>query len=320
MDDGRKREDATVPATQPPASRTRALGAGLYGRAYPLLALTTFAWGGNAVAARLAVGEISPMLLTTARWAIVLAILLPFVAGPMRSAWPAIRADLRYLVPMAALGFTSFNAMLYIAASYTGAINITILQGAIPILVLLGARLVYGTRVTLLQILGMGVTLVGVAAVAAQGDLRSLLALRFNPGDVLMVVACVLYAGYTLGLRRRPPLPPLVFFGVMAVIAFLTSLPLAAIEFAMGATVVPGRLGLGILLYVALMPSLLAQLFFMRGVELIGPGRAGLFVNLVPVFGALLAVLVLAEPFRLYHALALALVLGGIALAEKGKG
>lgn len=321
MDERRKLEDAATPAahapTDPPGANT--LVASLYGRAYPLLVITAIAWGGNAVAGRLAVGEISPMLLTALRWAVALALLLPFILGPIRSAWPTIAANARTIIPMAALGFTSFNAMLYLAAHYTTAVNITILQGSIPVLVLVGARMIHGTRISGLQILGMATTLLGVATVAAQGRIETLLALRFNPGDILMVIACVLYSGYTLALRNRPAIPQLAFFGVMACIAFLTSLPLAAAELAMGATVLPGWSGLGILLYVAVMPTLVAQVFFMRGVELIGPGRAGLFVNLVPVFGALLAVLVLAEPFRLYHGLALALVLGGIALAEKGK-
>jgi drug/metabolite transporter (DMT)-like permease len=87
-----------------------------------------------------------------------------------------------------------------------------------------------------------------------------------------------------------------------------------------GALQWPTAKGLAVLLYVGLFPSLLSQIFFMRGVELIGPGRAGLFVNLVPVFGAMMAVALLGEPFALYHAAGLVLVLGGIALAERGKG
>jgi drug/metabolite transporter (DMT)-like permease len=134
---------------------------------------------------------------------------------------------------------------------------------------------------------------------------------------VWMIVACVAYAIYTVALRRRPAVPGLVFFSAMAAVAFLLSLPLLAAEIVAGDVVWPDAQGFAILAYVTLFPSLLSQLFFMRGVELIGPGRAGLFVNLVPVFGAILAVGLLGEPFRPYHALGLALVLGGIWLAER---
>jgi drug/metabolite transporter (DMT)-like permease len=113
--------------------------------------------------------------------------------------------------------------------------------------------------------------------------------------------------------------PGLVFFAALAAVAFVISVPLLVAEVMSGQGYWPTGKGWLILAYVALGPSFLAQLFFMRGVELIGPGRAGVFVNLVPVFAALLAVLILSEPFAWYHAMALALVLGGIALAEKGK-
>jgi drug/metabolite transporter (DMT)-like permease len=168
-----------------------------------------------------------------------------------------------------------------------------------------------------LQILGMIVTIAGVVLVSVKADFEILKTLALNIGDVWMLIACVFYAGYTLGLRQRPAVPGLVFFSAMAVVAFLTSLPLIGLEIAQGTAQWPTPTGWLILLYVALMPSLLSQIFFIRGVELIGPARAGLFVNLVPVFGALLAVALLGEPFAFYHAAGLALVLGGIWLAER---
>jgi drug/metabolite transporter (DMT)-like permease len=292
----------------------------LMGQAYLLLALTTLFWGGNAVASRLAVGEISPMALTCLRWTIVIVISLAVTRRELPAAWPELRRSWKLILAMGALGFTGFNALFYAAAHYTTAVNLTIIQGAIPVLVLCGALIVFGTRITLLQVLGMIVTLFGVALVATRGDVTTLLQLAFNPGDLLMLLACLLYAGYTLALRNRPKVSGLVFFAALSCVAFATSLPLMAYEIWAGTILWPTLQGLMILLYVALFPSLFAQLFFMRGVELIGPGRAGLFVNLVPIFGAMLAVAILAEPFRLYHGAALVFVLGGIWLAERRRG
>jgi drug/metabolite transporter (DMT)-like permease len=209
---------------------------------------------------------------------------------------------------------------MFAAAHHTSAVNITILQGAVPILVLLGAFLWFGTRVRLVQALGGAITIAGVIVVAAQGDLETLARLAFNIGDVWMIAACTGYAIYTVALRRRPPVSSFVFFSAMAAVSFVLTMPLVAWEVAAGSVVWPDAQGLVILLYAALFPSVLSQIFFMRGVELIGPGRAGLFVNLVPVFGAMMAVALLGEPFRLYHAAGLALVLGGIWLAERGRG
>src|SRR5919112_5544552 len=166
----------------------------------------------------------------------------------------------------------------------------------------------------------MAVTLLGALLVATRADLATLTSFSFNIGDVWMLLACCLYAGYTVALRKKPPVPGLVFFAALAGVALLTSVPLMAYEVGSGAVTWPTLRAWLIILYVGLFPSFVSQVLFMRGVELIGPGRAGLFVNLVPIFGALLAVLLLSEPFAAYHALGLTLVLGGIWLAERRQG
>ena len=291
---------------------------GFFGQAYLLLAVTALIWGGNAIAGRLAVGEVSPMVLTSLRWVISVCVLLPLTGPQLVAAWPKLRGSWRSTVLMGAFGFTAFNALFYGAAHYTSAVNLTIIQGAVPVLVLLGTVAFFQARVRPLQILGMLVTVAGVVVVSVKADWQILRTLAFNIGDVWMLIASVFYAGYTLGLRRRPAgVPALVFFTALAVVAFLSSLPLLAVEIATGTVQWPTPAGWAVMLYVALLPSLLAQILYIRGVELIGPARAGLFVNLVPVFGALLAVLLLGEPFAFYHALGLALVLGGIWLAER---
>jgi drug/metabolite transporter (DMT)-like permease len=294
----------------------RLIWKGLSQRSYLLLCLTTLMWAGNGVAGRLAVSEISPMALTCLRWVAVVMILGSLMGRQVAAEWPKLIARWPSLLWMAALGFTGFNALFYIAAHHTSAVNITIFQGAIPVFVLFGSILLLKASVRLLQIVGMMVTTVGVAVVATKGDFHVLSTMALNIGDVFMLIACAFYACYTLALPNRPPVSGLVFFTTLAGIAFLTTLPLLAYEMATGTLQWPTPKGLAVLLYVALFPSLLAQIFFIRSVELIGPGRAGLFVNLVPVFGSILAVLLLGEPFAFYHAAGLALVLGGIGLAE----
>ena len=184
---------------------------------------------------------------------------------------------------------------------------------------LVGAALFKGVRITPLQVVGMTVSFLGVGLIATRGDLLNLGALAFNRGDLMLLAACVLYAGYTIALRERPHVPPLVFFAGMALAAFLASLPFLAAEMAMGQTYWPTAKGFWLVAFVGICPSLISQLFFMRAVELIGPGRAGIFTNLTPLFGAFFAITLLGEPFHLYHAAALALGLAGIGLAESAK-
>jgi drug/metabolite transporter (DMT)-like permease len=236
----------------------------------------------------------------------------------LRQDWPALRARWVYLAIMGAAGYTVFVALFYVAAHHTSALNLSIIQGAIPALVLIGARVFLGVRFSALQALGALITMLGVVVIAAQGDPAKLRALAFNSGDLLMVLASVLYAGYTVGLRQRPNVSGVSMLAAMAVAAFVTSVPLMIWEIMSGGFLWPTGSGLLVLAFVALGPAFVAQLTFMRGVELIGPGRAGVFVNLVPVFGAIMAVVILSEPFDVYQVLALLLVVGGIAIAQRG--
>lgn len=273
-------------------------------------------WGANSVAGRLAIGEVSPMFITCFRWAAVSAFLLPLTASQLRVATPELRAHWPRLLLMAACGFTFFNALFYVAAHHTTAVNMSILQGSIPVYVVLGAAILHRVGVGPIHAAGIVATLIGVAVVATEGHPATLADFRFNLGDGLILIACFLYAGYTLALRNRPPIPSLALFTALAFLAFLTSIPLLGYEVASGTVQWPTLKGWAILAFIAIFPSLLSQLAYMRGVELIGPGRASLFTNFVPIFGAFFGVVLLGEPFHGYHLMALFLVVAGIFVAE----
>jgi drug/metabolite transporter (DMT)-like permease len=296
---------------------TEAFGRRFYDQPYALLALAALFWGGNAVASRIAIGQVSPMALTTLRWTITVAVLLVIARDQLRADWPVLRRRWRYLFAMGAIGLTAFNAIMYVAAYTTSGVNLTIIQGAIPVFVLMGAFLAYRTRISAAQGVGVVVTIAGIAIIASKGDLGTVLGLKFATGDLLMLVACACYAAYTVALQRRPNVSGLGLFATLAIVAGVMATPLYTAEFVTGHTYWPTPTGWAVILYVGLFPSLLSQIFYMRGIELIGPGRAGIFVNLVPVFGSALSVMILGEPFGWYQATALVLVLGGIAWAQR---
>jgi drug/metabolite transporter (DMT)-like permease len=295
---------------------TRAIES-LYRAPAVLLSLAALFWAGNAVAGRVAVGEITPLTLVTLRWVMVVAVLWPIYGPEVRRHWSDVRRRLVWVTVMATFGFTVFNVLFYFAARNTSAINLGIIQGAMPVFVLLGALLLYGTRVSLVQFVGVFVTMGGVIVVATAGAPWAILDIGLNIGDVLLLVACVFYAAYTVGLRERPKMDGAALFTLLAIVAMVTSLPLIAIEALTTGLAMPTGTGWLVAIYVAIFPSCLAQLFFMRGVDLIGPGRAGVYINLVPVFAAVLAVLLINEPFAPFHAVALVLVIGGIWLAQR---
>ncbi|MDE3078429.1 MAG: DMT family transporter [Paracoccaceae bacterium] len=288
-------------------------------RAYALLTLTTLCWGANAVAGRLAVGHVSPMVLTSMRWAIC------FVAATLL-ALPHLRRDLaelwrnRVLVAgYGTIGFALFNGIFYTAAHYTTAINLVIIQAGIPLVVFGLSFALFRTPVSGAQIAGFAVTLVGVLVTAAHGSLAALMALRVNRGDALMLLAILCYGGYTVALRWKPSVHWLSFMAGISGAAFVVSLPLLGWEAARGAAVWPDARGWALGLFTGFFPGLIAQASFIAGAGLIGANRAGLFINLVPVFGAVLSVLILREGLMAYHLAGLALVLSGLALAERGR-
>ncbi len=287
-----------------------------YASAPFLLFLATLGWGSNTIASRLAVGEISPMLLIFFRWGFVVVILLSLYWRQMIDEWPIIRPRLKWLLIMGGCGLSLFNAFFYIAAHSTTAVNLGIIQSTMPGMILLGSFMFFGDRINRLQFSGLLLTLLGVGVIVTQGSFEQLMQLTFNHGDLLMIFACSFYAMYTVGLKSRPKISGMVMLAYFSVAAFLMTIPLMIFESFIYGTVMPGVKGLAVVFYIAIVPSFLSQIFFMRGVDLIGPGSAGLYANLVPIFSAIMAVLLLSEEFALFHLAAMLLVFGGIGLFE----
>ena len=287
-----------------------------YSSAPFLLFLATLGWGSNTIASRLAVGEISPMLLIFFRWGFVVVILLSLYWRQMIDEWPIIRPRLKWLLIMGGCGLSLFNAFFYIAAHSTTAVNLGIIQSTMPGMILLGSFMFFGDRINGLQFSGLLLTLLGVGVIVTQGSFEQLMKLTFNHGDLLMIFACSFYAMYTVGLKSRPKISGMVMLAYFSVAAFLMTIPLMIFESFIYGTVMPGVKGFAIVFYIAIVPSFLSQIFFMRGVDLIGPGSAGLYANLVPIFSAIMAVLLLSEEFALFHLAAMLLVFGGIGLFE----
>jgi drug/metabolite transporter (DMT)-like permease len=284
-----------------------------------MLILTTFCWGLNAVFARMAAGEISPMLLVSIRWLGTFILLVLFAGRTIMEGLPAIRQHMGYTFLMGLVGLGGFGTLIYYSAYYTTAVNIGIIQGAMPAVVLVGCCWLFRTSVNFIQIVGVAVTMLGVVFVSINGEFEKLMSLSFNKGDLLMLIAVLLYGAYTVGLRRKHNLSSILLFASVVFWAFISTLPLTIYEFASGKTVWPEEKVWIIVGLIVLLPSFLSQICFIASVKLIGPARSGVFVNLVPVFASFLAVQLLGEAFELYHGLSLLLVLSGIYIFEKYK-
>ncbi len=288
----------------------------LYGQPYLLLFLATLFWAGNAIGGKLAVGHISPFFLTSLRWLIASIVVVPIAYKYLRNDWALIRGRLIFLFALGTIGFSLFNNLMYSALQTTTAMNATIIQAALPASIFLLNFVFYKMNATKYQLIGFPITVVGVVAIVSQGQWQVLSQLRFVVGDILMLLAITCYGLYSVMLNNKPKIHWLSLISVLSLSALLASTPFAIVELFNGQLIVPDLLGWLVALYAALLSSVLAQVFWIRGIELIGSNAASLFINLVPVLGTVLAVILLGETPHWYHLLGLALIVGGILLAQ----
>ena len=291
--------------------------ASAFNNPYFVLVMATLFWGGNAIAGKLASQDWQPFTVTLTRWLIVAIILIPFAKDHIRKDWPVIRKNWVVLCLLSAFSMALFNLLMYLALHFTSAINVSIEQASMPAMIMLANFLILSQRITFLQLIGLLASIIGVLIICTGGDILSLFRHGVNRGDAYMLLACAFYAAYTFGLRWRPDLHWLSFIWVLAIGASAMSLPWAAWEWQTTGISVPGMTGWLVLIYIIVFPTIVSQIFYARGVQLIGGNRAGLFINLVPIFGSLLAILILREKFHFFHGIGLILVVGGIMLAER---
>ena len=199
-------------------------------RAYLVLTIAALCWGGNAVAGKLAVGNISPMVLTFLRWVVAVAIIVSISLPQLARDWPVVKKWLPYFFILGTVGYTCFNAALYSALKYTSAINAAVIQAVIPAVIFVFNFALFRTKVLAVQIVGFVLTIFGVALLASRGDLMSLIRLEFNPGDAIMLLAVLAYAVYTVILRWKPAVDWRTLMAIPATAALLTSIPLMGWE------------------------------------------------------------------------------------------
>jgi len=218
---------------------------------------------------------------------------------------------------MGLCGFTTFNSIYYIAAHYTVAINLGIVQATMPAFIMIISMFWLKTKINLKQVTGLFVTFIGVSIVISNGDFLSLLRLKLNDGDLLLIVACIFYAIYAVGLKKRPEINDILLMTIFSYVAFAGSLPGLIIEITHYSFFFPTFKGLIILSVIIIFPSLLAQILFMKGEKIVGPSLSGLYTNLVPLFTSLLAIIVLGENFHIYHLISLIIIFLGIYIFDR---
>ncbi|MEO5766557.1 MAG: DMT family transporter, partial [Casimicrobiaceae bacterium] len=264
---------------EPAAARTRV-------SPYLLLTLTPFFWACNWIVGRGLAHDIPPLAMTFYRWLFALVILAPFALPRVVRDWALIRKHWRVLVPLGAIGIGTHNALAYLGLNYTTATNGVILNSFIPIMIVAMSWLFLRERMSGARVAGVAVSLAGVMTIISQGSLGALAAFRLNAGDLIVILSMAMWSIYTICLRFRPQgIDTIAFLFAIACVGELVVLPFYLGEIAFGRRMEWTLMGFAALVAVALFSSVLAYIFWNRGVEAVGAPIAGLFIHLMPVFG-----------------------------------
>ena len=284
---------------------------------YLLLSLASLFWAGNIVLGRYVAGHVPPMTLSCIRWVGACLTLLPFAWPHLKQDWPVLRERLPLIAVLSATGFAINNALSYWALQFTQAINALLIQSAGPLFVALWSLLLFGVRLTRGQLAGIALSLSGVLTIILRGDFAALAAIKPNIGDIMLIGALVAFGLYSALMPRRPVTHQLSLICFTMAFGALLLLPLSIWEYANGITLKFDAITIVTLVYIVIFPSTLAYLFFNRGIAMIGPNRAAPFFHLVPVFGSVMAILLLGEEPRPFHLAGYVMVFAGVVISSR---
>lgn len=281
---------------------------------YLILGMAPLCWAGNVVLARGVADLIPPVAFAFWRWTLAFVLILPFTWRQLKADWRSVLGGFKMLLVLAALGISSFNTLLYTAVHTTTAINSALIQSTMPSVIVLLSLVLYNEKISAQQMIGVLLGVLGACLIVLRGELKTLQTLSFVQGDLLMIIAVMCYGLYSALLRRRPAIHPLSFLTATFFLGAVELLPVYLWELVrIGSFSLSHDIALSIC-YVALFPSIVAYFCWNKGIDLLGPNRAGLFINFIPVFASLLSVWLLGESIQLFHVAGMALIVGGMIL------
>ena len=279
----------------------------------------TIIWSGNFIIARGVSGQIGPVTLAFFRWTVASLAVVPLAWSGVRRDWPVIRKNWKYLLVTAFLGVTVFNTLLYIGGRSTAALNLSLISTSFPVFIVLLSRIFLGEPISYRRLGGIALSIGGIALLLTKGELSRLAAMTFSEGDIWMLLASVIFAVYSLLVRRKPrELGDATFLAATFWPGLLMLVPWMLWE----RTVTPWPTFtptiIACILYIGLLAALMAYFCWNNAVARIGPAKAGFIYYSLPVFSGLEAYLILGEPITLVHLISAVCIVGGIYISSKG--
>ena len=287
--------------------------------AYFFLVLAALCWSGNFIVGKFAtLFEIPPLTLNVFSWISVWLILMPFTYKEIYNNLPYIKKNWLVISFMGVITISTFNSVVYFALNYTQVVNAVLMLAAIPAATIVLSSIMKIERTNIFQIFGLILSIVGIAAIISNGDVQKIISLSFNKGDIWMLVCVVTWSLYsTLLKKHRFKLSQFTLIQLMVSVGILFLIPQFFYEKYIGLELNFNKAFYLILFYVVVFPAIAAYYFWQKGIEIIGPNRASMFIQLMPLFSAVMAIIIFKEKFEMYHFLGAFFILSGIYLSNR---
>jgi len=287
--------------------------------AYLLLVLASLFWSGNFIVGKFAtLFEIPPLTLNVFRWISVWIILIPFTYKEIYKNYTYIRKNFLVISFMGVITISTFNSVVYFALNYTQVINAVLVLAVIPAVTIVLSSLMKIEKTNFFQILGLILSIIGVGSIISNGDIQRIASLSFNKGDLWMLICVFTWALYSTLLKKHKfKFSQFSLIQLMVSVGVLFLIPQYFYEQSIGLEVNFNKAFFLILFYVVVFPAIAAYYCWQKGIEIIGPNRATMFIQLMPLFSAVMAIIIFNEKFALYHFAGSAFIVSGIYLSNK---
>jgi len=287
--------------------------------AYLLLLLTTFFWSGNFIVGKAAsIYEIPPFSLNFYRWFFAGLILLPFTNEEIIKKRKYIFDNIGFFIILGITSITIFNSIVYYSLYYTQVISGVLMISTIPVWIIFISSILKIEKTNIFQIIGVILSLAGVFFIVTKADIGLVKNLDFNKGDLTMIIAMFSWALYSALLKKKKyELSQIALLEIVIICGLVFLIPIYFIEMSMGNLIKLEKPFFLTLTYVVLFPGLASFFFWIKGIALIGANRAGIFLHLMPIFGAVMAIVIFDEKFMFYHFFGAVFIISGIILSNK---
>ncbi len=287
--------------------------------AYTFLILAALFWSGNFIIGKFAtLFEVPPLTLNFLRWVMVWFILIPFTIKEILANKAYIKKNFLVIGFMGILSISTFNSVVYFALNFTQVINAVLMLAAIPVMIIILSSIMKIEKTNLFQISGLVLSIIGVGTIISNADIQKIISLNFNKGDLWMIVCVFSWSLYSTLLKKNKfQLSQFTLIQIMVTVGLIFLVPQFLYEQSIGLDIKINKASILILLYVVIFPAIAAYYCWQKAIEIIGPNRSAMFIQLMPLFSAILAIIIFKEKFQLYHFVGATFIISGIYLSNR---